>query len=170
MRRLCPLLLCLLTLPVAAQICQPGASPRSPDSAFALNDNGTAVHLEHRLMWMRCALGQRWDSGRCTGRADNLTWDQAVMAATSHSFAGHDDWRLPTLRELNSILEQTCRSPAINLTVFPGASTSWVWTATNYAYDSRMKWSIYFDQGYHDYTGPYHPSHVRLVRGLGEDR
>lgn len=166
MKHLCPVLLLLLSVPTMAQICQTGSERRSPSETFILHDDGTALQQADGLLWMRCALGQTWRNGQCIGRADNLTWSQAVLLATTHEFAGHKEWRLPTLRELSGILEPACRAPSVNLEVFPGTSSNWYWTATNYAYDSELKWSIYFGLGYQDYTGPYHPSHVRLVRTL----
>lgn len=164
MRILCFFALFLLSAGVTAQICRTDQERRTPTSDFTLLNDGTTSQNTTDLMWMRCPLGQTYNNDRCTGRADNLTWDQSVAAADRSSFAGHNDWRLPTMRELSGILDQACRSPSINLDVFPDASSSWYWTSTNYAYDRSLKWGIYFDLGYQDYTGSFHPSHVRLVR------
>lgn len=153
-----------LSVGAAAQICNPDQERRTPTSDFTLLEDGTASQNTEGLMWMRCSLGQTFRNGRCTGRADNLTWEDSARAAEASSHAGHTDWRLPTMRELSGILDQSCRSPSINLAVFPDASSSWYWTSTNYVYDQSLKWSIYFDLGYQDYTGSFHPSHVRLVR------
>lgn len=147
-----------------AQSCRSDQERRTPTSDFTVHSDGTVTHHTTSLMWSRCAVGQQGQEDRCRGRADNLTWQQAVDVASLSELGGHNDWRLPTMRELSSILDQSCRSPSINLTVFPDASSSWFWSASSYAYDQSLKWSIFFDIGYQDYTGPHHPSNVRLVR------
>lgn len=68
------------------------------------------------LMWARCAIG--WDNYTETckdqrGAKDYYTWHEAVIAADESSYAGYDDWRLPTAEELYSLLE--CRYSADDL-------------------------------------------------------
>lgn len=165
------LLLCTLSgsLAQAGQICQADIGLRTPDDAFTWHVDGTVTHASTKLMWMRCSLGQRWQDGRCLGRADNLTWPDALSAAEQVRFADYADWRLPTLRELSSIIDQSCRSPAINLQAFPDTPTSWYWSSTRYAYQNNLSWGVYFDMGYQDYSGRYLPSHVRLVRRIQQE-
>ena len=151
----------------ADQICRTEQGLRTPDEAFVLHADGTVTHKTSDLMWMRCSLGQRWQAGRCLGRADNLTWPDAMAEADRIRFADYADWRLPTLRELSSIIDHSCRSPAINLRTFPDTPTSWYWSSTRYAYQNTLSWGVYFDMGYQDYSGRYLPSHVRLVRSAG---
>ena len=158
------LLLCTLSAGAVAQICRDDQERRTPTEDFTVHGDGTVTQHSTNLMWSRCAIGQQGRDDRCTGRADNLTWQEATDVAAQSDLADHNDWRIPTMRELSGILDQSCRSPSINLTVFPDASTSWFWTATPYAYDQSLKWGIFFDLGYQDYTGQHHPSNVRLVR------
>ncbi|MGA2862239.1 MAG: DUF1566 domain-containing protein [Steroidobacteraceae bacterium] len=66
------------------------------------------------MMWMRCALGQRWTgSSRCTG-----------------GYAKHADWRMPHIPELAMIVERQCANPRVNLTLFPDTPATYFWTAT----------------------------------------
>jgi hypothetical protein len=65
---------------------------------FRDNGDGTISDLSTGLTWCRS------DSGRA------MTWGRALEYAESMVFAGHDDWRLPNARELQSIVDYS-RSP-----------------------------------------------------------
>jgi hypothetical protein len=55
------------------------------------NDDGTITDLNTGLMWQKS-----------TG--DKMTWDEAKSGADSFNLAGYDDWRLPTIKELYSLI------------------------------------------------------------------
>lgn len=58
------------------------------------------------LVWMRCAIGQEWTGSTCTGEPNEYNWKGAFTAVkqlNQQGFAGHTDWRLPTIEELISI-------------------------------------------------------------------
>ncbi len=59
--------------------------------SYVDNDDGTVTDLVTGLMWQR-DLGNK------------LTYAQAVARAESSGLAGYDDWRLPTLKELYSLI------------------------------------------------------------------
>lgn len=162
------LLLILVTANVsAAQTCK-YASIRAtaPASRFSDNLDGTVTDKASGLQWKRCAEGQTWSGGTCTGSPTTHFWQQALQLADTASYAGHSDWRLPNIKELSSIVERACYSPAIDQAVFPAAPTSYFWSASPYAYGSDYAWYVYFYNGYNGYSykGYYYP-HVRLVRG-----
>ena len=105
---------------IAAQYCNPHIRESSPTSSWVLHSNGTAVDRQTGLMWKRCREGQSLDSaGSCTGIVAQVTWQQALQTARTSQFAGYSDWRLPNIKELRSIIEDRCNSPALNITVFP---------------------------------------------------
>lgn len=55
----------------------------NPDFAFkdnqALFSNGVWTDPDTGLTWMSCALGQQWSSGSCQGKAESLSWKDAVL-------------------------------------------------------------------------------------------
>ena len=110
----------------AYAICMNGdqndfVGPSTPTEDFLTHPDGTAIHLVTGLMWKRCAEGQTWNSGSCTesGWASMFTWMSALQHAHAESaFAGYDDWRLPNIKELGTIVEISCSAPAINAAVF----------------------------------------------------
>jgi hypothetical protein len=74
---------------------------------FIDNGDGTITDQATGLMWMQA------DNG--TG----VLWEDALSYAEGLDFAGHDDWRLPNVKELQSIVDysrspMTTGSPAID--------------------------------------------------------
>lgn len=59
-----------------------------------------------------------------------FTWAGALNSASELKFAGHADWRLPNIKELQSIIEDHCTAPALNADVFPIDQGFVVWSAT----------------------------------------
>jgi len=116
-------------------------------------------------MWMRCALGQNWNGATCTGSGQNYTWQAALQAAEGSSFAGYSDWRLPDIKELSSIVEQACISPAINATVFPVTPSTWFWSASPSAGHVNHAWNVFFNNGHDNILNRTPNFRVRLVRG-----
>ncbi len=76
-------------------------------NSFVDNGNGTIMDSATGLMW------QQSDSKK------GMKWQEALKFAESLELAGHDDWRLPNAKELQSIVDynrsvQTTGSAAIN--------------------------------------------------------
>jgi hypothetical protein len=65
---------------------------------FVDNKDGTVTDLATGLMW------QKADSGR------GMDWETALKYAENLTLGGHDDWRLPNAKELQSIVDYS-RSP-----------------------------------------------------------
>lgn len=136
-RRACAAGLCWLGLVAAPgsfaqQVCQ-GSASSLPAGRFQDNGDGTVTDLESKLMWMRCASGQRWADGGCTGTAAAYGWAAAQRQAQQVSRDGSaffNDWRVPALRELATITDRGCDSPRTNVAVFPGTPAAPFWSST----------------------------------------
>ena len=65
-------------------------------------------------------------------RADQApaTWEAALAACESLVLAGASDWRLPTIKELLTIVDDTRTAPAIDTAAFTGATGARTWSAT----------------------------------------
>jgi hypothetical protein len=127
------------------------------------NGDGTVTDKNTELTWMQCSVGQTWDGSTCSGTATTHQWDQATALATD--YAGHSDWRLPTLQELQSIVDYTTWYPAIDTTSFPGTLPSGYWSSSLQASNLSIVWVTSFHSGYdlgHDKLGNLY---VRLLRG-----
>jgi hypothetical protein len=68
------------------------------ENQFADNGDGTVTDRATGLIWMQA------DSGH------GMDWEHALQFAENLKFAGHDDWRLPNAKELQSLVDYT-RSP-----------------------------------------------------------
>ncbi|MDS4041290.1 MAG: SBBP repeat-containing protein, partial [Candidatus Competibacter sp.] len=146
---------CLATIPES-----------TPTSDFTLNSDGTAVHNKTGLMWMRCALGQTWDGSTCTGTETPHTWQEALQQAASLTFATYSDWRVPSSKELVSILELRCDSPSVNDSVFPNSPSTPFWSSSVEAGSPNLKWAVEFEYyGYFWDASATTTQSVRLVRG-----
>lgn len=150
---------------VAAQICQNETAVPStaPVGRFLNHGDGTVTDTATGLMWAQCAEGLS-GAGCTDGTAATFTWVQALTQARDSTHAGYTDWRLPTVKELPSIVEERCFDPAINLTVFPNAPSSYFWSASPFGVSSNRAWEVYFGNGRAFYGNCYDYHHVRLVR------
>lgn len=166
----CALTLWLGTGVALAQKCVSSIPDPAPDSRYQMNADGTVLDLNTGLMWMRCAIGQSWDSqnSSCTGTAAAYTWKDALNRVQTldngNGFAGYKDWRLPNERELTSLVRYACPDPAINLTAFPGTPGEMFWTSTPVAASYGVSWGVDFKTGQAYFYFDSATYHIRLVR------
>ena len=62
-----------------------------PQIAYTDNGDGTVTDLNTGLMWQQ-------------GVDDKMTLDEALDGASSFDLAGYSDWRVPTIKELYSLI------------------------------------------------------------------
>jgi len=128
------------------QMCQTTVITAStPTADFVDNGDGTVTHSKTGLMWKRCSEGQVWNGTACAGAAARYSWQgglqQAEVLNNTGGFATFTNWRLPNIKELNSIVEVQCTYPAINMTIFPSAGGLY-WSASPYSADATKAWFI----------------------------
>jgi hypothetical protein len=147
------------------------------------NGDGTVTDTQTKLHWMRCALGQSWDGGSCVGEASEFNWDKAKQAAQSCTFAECRDWRLPTIKELETLVycssgkrstkvsdglgggcEGSFETPTIDQQAFPNCPSMLYWSGTTFAPDPAGAWYVNFNDGDSDAGNQSYDFRVRLVR------
>lgn len=147
------------TVNVGAQTCNPAIISTAPNSRYELLNNGTEVKdKKTNLIWQRCSVGQTW-SGSCLGAATSLNWSQAL------AYAEGGIWRVPNIKELQSLLERSCTNPAINLAIFPNTSNS-AWSSSTFASVSSSAWYLNFYSGDSFQGNKGSGPSVRLVRSI----
>jgi hypothetical protein len=95
-----------------------------------------------------------------------MTWHAAQSYARSLALAGQDDWRLPTARELESLLDRTKYRPVMREEI-PFRDRLSYWSSTTFGANKHNAWIgiVMFDGAYvlsYYKTNEYH---VRCVRG-----
>ena len=80
-------------------------------------------------------------------RGGQQDWESAISYCESLSLAGKNDWRLPNVKELESIVEYNEGSPFINTTFFPNTPGTSFWTSTTWEFWNPEAWYVNFDNG-----------------------
>ncbi|OUD14482.1 caspase family protein [Thioflexithrix psekupsensis] len=142
--------------------------------------DGTVTDIETNLQWMRCLIGQEWQNGRCQGEPQKMNSDKAQELKIN--FAGHRNWRLPTIKELRGLVycssgkpayfpnngkvcEGDYQRPTLIQEAFPDAPEWFVWSGSPVSGGSDYAWNVYFFDGFGDNYYRNGNRHVRLVRG-----
>jgi hypothetical protein len=103
----------------------------SPDLT---NQSSTVIDNNTRLIWQKAEPGQ-------------MTWQSALSYCKNLTLSGYEDWRLPNIKELESISSDTLYSPAIDKTYFPDAASAAYWSSTTDEYWLDSAWSLNLTDG-----------------------
>jgi triacylglycerol esterase/lipase EstA (alpha/beta hydrolase family) len=120
---------------------------------FLDNRNGTVTHSSTGLVWQQ--------------EDDNIIsrWEIAISYCEGLTFAGKGDWRLPNVKELQTLVDYSKDNPATDLSLFPGTNSSDYWSSTTTAFNMIVAWCVSFYDG--DMSTRYKSfnNYVRCVRG-----
>jgi hypothetical protein len=103
-----------------------------------------------------------------------LTWQQAVPPTTyvwadaktycaGLSLAG-TGWRLPTAKELQTIVDESRTNPSIDPTAFPATPSNGFWSSSPLANSSGFAWDVGFSNGAAGTPEVFYVYNVRCVR------
>jgi len=150
--------LACLSAAVAAQVACPTTAGRFVPNGAEVADSQTG------LVWQRCSAGQSWSGSTCTGTAATYTHEAALTYAQTQNTANSTTgWRLPNVKELSSIADKGCQSPAIDGTAFPNTNAVY-WSSSPYVGVASYAWYVVFNDGYVYYSLRGYTYAVRLVR------
>ncbi len=164
----------IITNSALAQVCDENQTPSTPSDRFAKN-GGVVIDSKTGLMWKQCTEGTRYNikKEQCDGEANVYTW-QGLLQYTQQLNQGkigdsrnYSDWRIPNIKELESIVEYSCMSPAINLDVFSNTSRVSFWSSSSSFSSFYNAWAVHFDDGkitLNDKTRFDNRAYGRLVR------
>lgn len=148
-----------------ASDCSNGIPPSNPDSVYIPEADGTVIDKRTKLMWKVCAEGQAWISGTCSGSAVALDWSEALQTAEQSDYAGYLDWRVPNIKELQSLVERCRTDPAINESFFFNTPTTITfWSSSPTKIWTNWVWAISFHDGNTLRNGVASDHMIRLVR------
>jgi len=143
---------------------------------------GTVIDNATGLMWEQKTDDNTihdYNNPKTSNPTSLYTWADAfdvfLKGLNTANFAGHNDWRIPNVNELQSIVNYGAVEPSI-YSIFntppyytrPSNPTSFYWTSTTRADDSSIAWWVDFHDGDvwihdNDKTANWFP--VRAVRG-----
>ncbi|TGL82131.1 DUF1566 domain-containing protein [Leptospira yasudae] len=112
----------------------------NPLPALSLLDNGnqTVTDSNTGLLWAQCQDGTS-GPGCAGGGAAIWDWNQALNACNTMNFAGRNDWRLPNVNELQSIIDYNQGfAPVVPNIIFPGITPGLFWTSTTFDNDKNL--------------------------------
>ncbi|WP_434341308.1 DUF1566 domain-containing protein [Motilimonas cestriensis] len=108
---------------------------------FVSLKNGTIKDTRTGLVWSLCSVGQTWtldQNGKetCKNAPTSFpTWKNAldaVVAENANPTWTVNDWRMPNIKELDSIVDRSCYNPSINQDIFPNTYPVNYYSSTPY--------------------------------------
>ena len=97
-------------------------------------------------------------------REAKIRQPRANIYCSELKIGGFEDWRLPTIKELLTIIDYTRISPAILREFSYVDDESFYWTKTHVADEDDAFWGVNFKRGYSSKASEYYDRYVRCVR------
>ena len=141
------------------------SSASSASTSHYLVREHIVVDLRSGLEWLRCSVGQVYNSGMCEGEILQLPYEDIAEAIKLANKELGGRWRLPTKNELSLLICAECPPPRIEKVIFPQTGAEPYWTGQKNWLVPKNYWSVNFMTG-HSYARsfPEKPLAVRLVR------
>lgn len=98
---------------------------------FVDNGDGTVTDQLTDLMWVK------------SPGTTASNWEDAILLSEYNTTGGHTDWRLPNIKEIRSLNDETRTQPSVSTTAFPGIAQSKFWSSTTLPNQSSKAW--YYD-------------------------
>ncbi len=124
---------------------QDGEVQKGVARSYTDNGDGTVMDNATGLLWQKCAKGKT-GSDCLGGNAEVQDWTAADSYCKSLSLAGKV-WRLPTITELQTLVDFSKSGPHVDPTYFPNAPSSVTpfyafWSSTTFSVDTSKKFTI----------------------------
>ena len=144
--------------------------------AYLDNGDGTITDVNTGLTWEK-----KSDDGSIHDKDTKYTWADAfavhVAGLNTANFAGHNDWRVPNVKELQSIVDYERVSPAVSpafntscsggctVTTCSCTVSNYYWASTTYALARSYAWRVIFSDALASAGYKADDFYVRAVRG-----
>lgn len=117
--------------------------------------NSTVVHDS--------ITGLEWTNALAT---DSMTWEDALIFAESSTAATFSDWRLPNIKELQSLTNATIPGTTISTAFFTNVANKKIWSSTTLPNQTAKAWYLDAQVGITTYADKTAKLPVLLVRTL----
>jgi hypothetical protein len=117
-------------------------------------DNGDGIIKDSctRLEWQKIQA------------AGIMTWEEALAYASGLTIAGKSGWRLPNVKELQSLNDEKLKNPSFNRNYFPSVSSGNYWSSTTLKNTPAKAWDINVYYGIVSYNDKTLKEYVLCVR------
>jgi hypothetical protein len=100
-----------------------------------------------------------------TSNTSQVDWEAAIKYCEDNVTLGDfDDWRLPNINELTSLVDETYSDNNWFFPAFKSTITSYYWSSTTFASVSSSAWNVFFYDGLQYYNTKTYSFFVRCVR------
>lgn len=104
------------------------------------------------------------NGGNC-GIAGYCDTDGWVITLNNWGYCGSTVWRVPTRRELLTLVHAGASNPSIDTSYFPNTQANGFWTATTELFNIKNAWVVNFSDGTTHTGGKSFGAYVMLVNG-----
>ncbi len=133
------------------------------EDRFEDNGDGTVTDGCTGLMWQKNTADVNANGQVDDG--DRLPWCDALAYCEGLSFVGREDWQLPNVRELQSIVDYGTINPSIDPAF--NAVMDWYWSSsTSAAGNPSFAWGADFFEGFVDYRFNFGKDALFYVRAV----
>ncbi len=124
---------------------------------FTDNGDGTITDTTTQLIWQKVP------------NAAAITWEQAIGYSENLTLAGFSDWRLPNIKELQSLNDESVLNPSVNTNYFGTIGIKNYWSSTTLLpnasnLSNAWYWNTQF--GITTYDSKTNANYVICVRGI----
>ena len=137
--------------------------------------DGGLRDVGHRYAWSNADsavnggdAGGTTETARCSDslNGQGCSSGNYVAAVNALNLCGVSDWRMPTQRELLTLVHAGAINPTIDTGYFPNTADDAYWAANSYGRIPAMAWGVHFGYGAAnaDYKTRFY--RLRLVRGV----
>nr|WP_315475663.1 DUF1566 domain-containing protein [uncultured Undibacterium sp.] len=147
---------------ILVTVCMLVVAPAHAQRYSYSADGSEVTDSQTGLTWSRCIEGMSWNGTTCAG--SRILFSQVQAQARAKAKVG--GWRLPSVKELSSIVDRSRISPAIDIVAFPATPTTFSPTRTSTPNVTKVGWPMYvdFDDGFIGSVPNTSPYNVRLVK------
>ena len=94
-----------------------------------------------------------------------VTWEDAILYCEGLNLGGNSDWRLPNIKEIRSLSDETKVQPSVNNTSFTGVTITKYWSSTSLPNQTTKAWYLDNNFGITTYDVKTATHSVWAVRG-----
>jgi formylglycine-generating enzyme required for sulfatase activity len=122
-------------------------------SRFKDNGDSTVTDQSTGLVWQKFPAGS------------TMVWEDALKYGEALAQGGFTDWRIPNIKELQSLNDETLLNPSVDRTFFPGFAVGKFWSSTTQFNATTRAWYMDFQYGIATYELKTTAFYIICVRG-----